>query len=140
MFRRTAVRMAAGLCLAAIGISASGCGGCGDPVQPDVPTGSNAYMLAVGAVGPGTVTPIAGEYNEGTVVALTATPDPGARIRYWQGADRDPSAGVNANTVTMTYAKTLPSQPHPAPDEVTAPRSAMRDVPTVSSQLELQPS
>lgn len=48
-----------------------------------------------------------GEYVQDTVVALTATPQPGFSIRSWSGADDTPAAGRETNTVTMAMARTV---------------------------------
>jgi len=64
-------------------------------------------LSAVVAGGHGTVEPATGVFNEGTVVALTATPDAGFRVKKWSGTDNDPAAGNNTNLVTMSSNRTV---------------------------------
>jgi len=56
--------------------------------------------------GNGSVSPTSGTYPEGTVVALTATPNPGYRVAAWTGTDNDSLTG-NDNTVTMDADKVV---------------------------------
>jgi predicted outer membrane repeat protein len=54
--------------------------------------------------GNGTVSPRRAVYGLDAVANLTATPDPGYRVKSWTGTDNDVSTG-NTNTVTMTENK-----------------------------------
>ncbi len=65
------------------------------------------YQLTTGVVsGHGTIAPSAGQYDPGTMVTLTATPDPGYRVKQWIGTDND-AGTLNTNTVTMNSDKTV---------------------------------
>ncbi|MCK5473251.1 MAG: hypothetical protein KAI59_04410, partial [Planctomycetes bacterium] len=65
------------------------------------------YNLTATVIGGnGTVAPGSGSFYDGTVVNLTATPDPGYRVKQWTGTDDDSSTETN-NTVTMTDNKTV---------------------------------
>jgi subtilisin family serine protease len=46
------------------------------------------------------------DVNQGTVASLTAIPNEGYRVRYWNGTDDDGSTAAN-NTVTMNSDKTV---------------------------------
>ncbi|MDY6986722.1 MAG: choice-of-anchor U domain-containing protein [Thermodesulfobacteriota bacterium] len=65
------------------------------------------YTLTVNTNGQGTVTldPAGGLYDEGTVVALTATPAPGWYFGGWTGNVADPNAA--ATTTTMNANKQI---------------------------------
>jgi len=64
------------------------------------------YTLTVITGENGTVSPISGTYKEGTVVALTASPDSGYRFLSWKGTDNDASTEAT-NAVTMNGNKTV---------------------------------
>lgn len=66
----------------------------------DVPT----YPLTVNIVGQGSVSPAGGEYPEGDVVTLTATPSAGYLFAGWSG---DASGSSSSVSVTMDAAKTV---------------------------------
>jgi len=64
--------------------------------------GQGRYQLLVSVIGGnGTVTPTSGYYHEFAEVTLTATPEPGFRVREWIGTDNDPGWNQNSITVTM---------------------------------------
>lgn len=64
------------------------------------------YSLTASVVnGNGSITPMSGIYNAGTVVPLTATPDLGYKVKAWSGTDNDPSAANNNNSITMNSNK-----------------------------------
>ncbi|MBA7483253.1 hypothetical protein ES707_18764 [subsurface metagenome] len=63
-----------------------------EPVPPP------RYTLTITIAGDGTVDPAGGEFEEGTVVELTAYPAPGWLFHSWGGTDND---AVNPTTVTM---------------------------------------
>lgn len=74
-------------------------------------TGQTCYSLVVVVDGGMGLPPTAsspncagGLYTEGTVVELTAQPDPGFTVAAWRGTDDDASAALT-NTVTMTADK-----------------------------------
>ena len=67
---------------------------------------SSAILNASVIGGNGNISPVYGEYDQGTVVSLTATPDSGYRVNSWSGTDNDQSLN-NINTVTMTSDKTV---------------------------------
>jgi len=56
--------------------------------------------------GNGSVSPTSGTYDEGTVVALMATPNTGYQVASWGGTDND-NSDSNTNTVTMNANKTV---------------------------------
>lgn len=56
--------------------------------------------------GNGTIDPVYGEYEYGTVVNLTATPDFDYKIRQWTDTDDD-SSKSKTNTVTMNQSKSV---------------------------------
>jgi len=62
--------------------------------------GSNKVDLTVEIIGNGTVSPMSGTYDRGTVVDLIATPAQGYRVSSWSGTDDDTSTATT-NTVTM---------------------------------------
>ena len=64
--------------------------------------------------GNGAVSPKRGNYAVGTVVSLTATPDPFYRVKQWTGTDDDSSTDPN-NTVTMTEDKSVTVKFEPIP-------------------------
>jgi parallel beta-helix repeat protein len=65
------------------------------------------YDLTVTVVsGHGTVEPNSCSYSAGTVVTLTATPEPDYNMRQWTGTDDDTSCSLT-NTVTMDSDKTV---------------------------------
>lgn len=63
----------------------------------------NTYTLAISTNGQGTVSG-AGTYNEGTVVSVTATPDPGWQFDGWSG---DASGTANPLSITMDENKSV---------------------------------
>jgi uncharacterized repeat protein (TIGR02543 family) len=62
------------------------------------------FDLTVGAVGNGSIAPPSGAFDAGSVVTLTATPDPGWRFDAWSG---DLSGSTNPATLSMDAAKTV---------------------------------
>jgi len=61
------------------------------------------YQLTTTVIGGnGTVSPASGTYDEGTRVILTATPEPGYRVKAWTKTDFTPFTGSNTNLVTLT--------------------------------------
>ena len=59
------------------------------------------YTLSASVTGGhGTVSPVSGTYNQGTVVSLTATPDSNYRVKGWHGTNSDASTATT-NSVTM---------------------------------------
>lgn len=63
------------------------------------------YALAASVTGSnGAVTPTSGTYNTGTIVTITATPNPGYQVDTWTGVD---SNNGNTATVTMSSNKTV---------------------------------
>ena len=70
------------------------------------PAAPPQYTLTVNIVGNGSVglNPPGGTYGAGTVVTLTATPDPGWLFSSWSG---DLSGSTNPTTITMTSNKNL---------------------------------
>jgi predicted outer membrane repeat protein len=46
-------------------------------------------------------------YYSGTVLLMTATPEPGYRVKSWSGTDDDPSWNITTNTVLMDGDKTV---------------------------------
>lgn len=54
----------------------------------------------------GTVTPLSGKFDPGSVVILEAKPEFGYRLKKWTNTDDDAST-ANINTVTMTKSKTV---------------------------------
>lgn len=66
----------------------------------------NTYTLTLGTVGNGTVAAVPDQptYDHGTVVQLTATPDPGWNFDFWSGAA---SGGANPLDVTMDADKSI---------------------------------
>jgi hypothetical protein len=59
--------------------------------------------------GHGSLSPPSGNYGEGTVVDLTATPDAGYRVAAWSGTDDD-SLAITGNYVTLDSDKTVTVQ------------------------------
>jgi uncharacterized repeat protein (TIGR02543 family) len=68
--------------------------------------GPTQYTLTTNTVGNGSITlnPPGGTYNEGTVVTLTAVPDPGWQFDNWSG---DLTGSANPDTITMDSNKTV---------------------------------
>ena len=65
------------------------------------------YQLNTSVVGGnGTIAPPSGPQPANSVVNLTASPNPGYQVKQWTGTDND-TLKTNANTVTMTSAKTV---------------------------------
>jgi hypothetical protein len=56
--------------------------------------------------GEGWISPTRGAYREGEVVALTATPGAGSRVKRWSGTDNDASTATT-NAVTMNDHKNV---------------------------------
>ena len=89
----------------------SGSGACSvtmDAAKSVTATFSAQYTLFLTTIGTGTIAPqpapVAGKYAAGTVVTLTATPDPGFLFTSWSGA----CSGSNATcSVTMDAAKSV---------------------------------
>ncbi|MGA2092683.1 MAG: S8 family serine peptidase [Sedimentisphaerales bacterium] len=68
---------------------------------------SNACILTTEVIGGhGTVMPTGGTYSRNTVVALTAVPDTGYRVKRWTGTDND-GLFAPANTVKMAGDKNV---------------------------------
>ncbi|MBA7684486.1 hypothetical protein ES703_92882 [subsurface metagenome] len=63
------------------------------PWYKEKPPGT--YRLTVFRVGNGTVTPGSGDYEAGSTVTLTATPDAGATFDHWEGDATGTSPTVN---------------------------------------------
>jgi hypothetical protein len=73
------------------------------PVPPAPPM----YTLSGSVIGGnGTISPISGTYNQGTVVTITASPASGYRVKMWQGTDNNTSKST-VNTVTMNANRTV---------------------------------
>jgi hypothetical protein len=66
----------------------------------------NTYTLSLATVGSGTVTPVPDQptYDHGTLVQLTATPDPAWNFDFWTG---DASGNANPLGVTMDANKSI---------------------------------
>jgi outer membrane protein assembly factor BamB len=64
------------------------------------------FQLTVNVIGNGTADPNGGTYQSGTVVTITARPQPGHLLKSWSGADDD-SSKEPANTATMNSNKTV---------------------------------
>ena len=62
------------------------------------------FTLTTSVVGMGTVDPSSGTYDTGTMVSLTATPEPGWRFAGWSG---DLSGSVSPATLTMDSDKSV---------------------------------
>lgn len=106
------------ICLLLVCALVVGCGGGSkksDPVTPTDPTNPNPpsgkYKLTVNIVGEGSVTRDPAnesyEYDQGTVVTLTATPENGFKFNGWSGAASGTDATV---TVTMDADKTMTAE------------------------------
>ncbi len=82
--------------------------------------GVTTYTLTIGVSGNGTTDPPAGEYiyAEGTVVAITATPDEGWQFDSWTGEVANPNAA--STTVTMDKNKTVTAN-FSQGEDITAP-------------------
>ena len=72
--------------------------------QPPLPT--HALTLNAGAHGSISGDPAGSTFEEGTVVTLTAVPDPGYQVAEWTGTDDDWSV-ENTNTVTVNADKVV---------------------------------
>lgn len=70
------------------------------------------HTLSITINGNGIVDPLNGEFEEGTIITLTATPADGDRFIGWQGTDDD---SVNPTTVTMTQDKQVIANFEPIP-------------------------
>jgi len=82
----------------------------------------NRYTLAISSSSGGAVsTPGEGSYlyTGGMSVSLTATPDPGYRVKSWTGTDND-SSFANTNAVTMDSDKTVSVEFEPITHLLTA--------------------
>jgi len=66
------------------------------------PPPPGTYRLTVFRVGNGTVTPGSGDYEAGSTVTLTATPDTGAVFDHWEGDASGTNPVVN---ILMTSDK-----------------------------------
>jgi len=64
------------------------------------------YNLSVRVIGDGEIDPNGGVFKEGAVVALTALPALGRRIKSWSGTDDDLSVETT-NTVTVNSDRTV---------------------------------
>jgi len=62
-------------------------------------------------------TPAGPTINAGTVVSLTATPDPGYRVKEWTGAESVPSIGSTTNYVKMSSDRSVSVTFEPLPAE-----------------------
>ncbi len=78
-----------------------------------VPAAAIEFQLTVNVIGNGTADPNGGTYQSGTVVTITARPQPGHLLKSWAGADDD-SSKEPANTATMNSNKTVTVQFVPA--------------------------
>jgi hypothetical protein len=79
-------------------------------------TATPCYVLTASVVGGhGTISPTGGTYPAGEVVQLMADPDPGSRVRAWNGTDDDTSTGTT-NTVTMDGDRTVTVEFEPMGD------------------------
>jgi len=70
------------------------------------PAAAIEFQLTVNVIGNGTADPNGGTYQSGTVVTITARPQPGHLLKSWSGADDDSSKEL-ANTATMNAVKTV---------------------------------
>ncbi len=65
------------------------------------------FQLTASVVGDhGSITPASGTYPAGTIVTLTATPNPGWLVKAWTGTDND-SSTESTNTVVMYADRTV---------------------------------
>ncbi|MBI4581092.1 MAG: hypothetical protein HY718_15415, partial [Planctomycetes bacterium] len=79
------------------------------------------FILAVTVEGgPGTVTPVSGKHNQGSVVTLKAQPEQKYQVQSWSGTDDD-SLKTLENKVTMSGDKTVTVRFEPTPVEPPAP-------------------
>lgn len=69
-------------------------------------TGAQRQLTTSVVGGNGAIAPASGPQPDGSVVALVATPDPGYRVKAWQGTDDDASTS-ETNQVTMDTDKTV---------------------------------
>lgn len=67
---------------------------------------SSAILNASVIGGNGSIRPVYGEYEQGTIVSLTSTPDSGYQVKQWTGMDDDLTRELT-NTVTMSSDKTV---------------------------------
>jgi len=81
------------------------------------------YSLTTSAVN-GSVSPLEGEFDEGTVVSLTATPDVGYEFSHWSG---DASGTTNTVNITMDSDKSVVA--NFAPEAVTYTLTTIIDGP-----------
>lgn len=88
----------------------------------DVPSPQRTLATSV-IGGHGTLAPAGGTYIDGTIVTLTAKPDPHYVVKQWTGTNNDNSTGkvnavtMNANrTVTVEFEFTPNQPPHSVPD------------------------
>jgi uncharacterized repeat protein (TIGR02543 family) len=95
--------------------------------------------LAVPAAG-GTVSPAAGTYDDGTIIALTATPATGYRFDHWSGDATGTAASVSVTmsanrNITATFVKiwTLTELVDPTASGTIAPAGGIFDDGTVVS-------
>src|SRR4030042_1650157 len=70
------------------------------------PAAAIEFQLTVNVIGNGAADPNGGTYQSGTVVTLTARPQPGHLLKSWTGTDDDSSKEL-ANTATMNSNKTV---------------------------------
>ncbi len=57
--------------------------------------------------GNGTISPPTRQYNLGSIIPLTATPNTGYRVKAWTGTNNDPAYDTTSNSVTITAEKTV---------------------------------
>jgi hypothetical protein len=81
--------------------------------------GPRTFTLTTAVTGEGTLDPAPGahDYEEGTVVTLTATPAPGYEFDHWEGALTGPANPAQLTltadaTVTAVFRMIIPKPPH----------------------------
>ena len=78
-----------------------------NPIAGNATVATQTYDLTDSVLGGhGSVSPTSGTYDAGTVVTLTATPDPGYTVKAWAGTDNDASTATT-NAVTMDSDKSV---------------------------------
>jgi hypothetical protein len=70
-------------------------------------TAIEVFQLTASVIGgSGTISPTSGSYYAGTIVTLTATPNPGWRVKRWSGTNNDSSTSTT-NIVIMNSDKNV---------------------------------
>ncbi|MCF7957584.1 MAG: hypothetical protein K9M57_03955 [Phycisphaerae bacterium] len=64
--------------------------------------------------GNGQISPATADFEQGSTITLTATPDAGYRVKSWKGAD-DKTSRLTTNTVTLDRKKTVAVTFEPIP-------------------------